>query len=95
MRPLWITLLLAAASGLTGCEWLTGPDCGAACDKAASCKGLTKTFFLSCNTFLGDCTDQVADCASCIDSPHTTCSDLINGTCDSVCLVPGTTDAGP
>jgi hypothetical protein len=92
MRPHPLLLPLATAAWLTGCEWLTGPDCGAACDKAASCKGLTKTFFLSCNTFLGDCQGPVVDCAACIDSSHTSCADLINGTCDPVCQVP---DAGP
>jgi hypothetical protein len=92
MRVHRMLLALATASSLAGCEWITGPDCGAACDKAASCQGLTKTFFLSCNTFLGECTNQVADCAACIDSPHVTCGELISGRCDPVCLVP---DAGP
>jgi len=83
-------LTVAASS----CTWGTGPDCPQACTLAEQCSGLGSTFLLSCSTLAGGCYDQVADCATCITSPSTTCTDLINGACDPVCLV-ATPDAGP
>lgn len=86
-------LAVGLALALGSCSWSSGPDCPKACELAQNCTGLHATFALSCSTLAGGCFDQTADCALCITTGGTTCSDLIAGKCDSVCVV--NFDGGP
>jgi hypothetical protein len=79
--------LAALSIWLASCSWNNGPDCPKACDLAQKCTDLHATYALSCSSLAGGCYDQAAACAVCITTGGTTCSDLVAGKCDSVCVI--------
>jgi hypothetical protein len=88
MRLFLAALSLLVAS--SGCVLTSGPSCVGSCDKVVACKGLNRTFRLSCGRIGSTCFDEVAVCAQCIDE-HS-CEQLIAGACDPECVVE--TDGG-